>query len=139
MAGWSLASKKMNTYSDICAGSSLDGEPCGTVVQSADADLLAQAYEREGARDLRAVAAIVDRLLHDGRCNAALARLFARVGEDLGREGEALGSVLSQLGLFHVTLREAMTRMSYAPASSTRTFPTSSTCSSSGRCFPARE
>lgn len=85
-------------YSHLCADPALAGEPLGTIVQFADADLLAQAYEREGARDLRAVAAIVDRLLHAGRCNAAVAQLFARVAEDLGREGEALGSVLGVLG-----------------------------------------
>lgn len=60
--------------------------------------LLAQAYELENVRNVQAVAGIVDRLMNAGQCNAAVALLFARVADDLGREAEALGTILGVLG-----------------------------------------
>lgn len=59
--------------------------------------LLGQATELEATGDLSGVAAIVDRLLEGGHCNASLALLFTRLAEDVGREGEAYQVVLRAL------------------------------------------
>lgn len=70
----------------------------GTRAQVGELDqLLAKAHELEVARDMPAVASIVDRLLGAGYCNASLAILFARSAEDVGREGEAFQVVLRAL------------------------------------------
>jgi hypothetical protein len=83
----------------MCAGTALADGPRGTILRAGDAErLLAQACELEDRRELPAVGDVLDRLLDAGCCNAAVAQLFARVAEDIGREGEALGSVLGVLG-----------------------------------------
>jgi tetratricopeptide (TPR) repeat protein len=72
-----------------------------TAPQSNNLDeLLARACELEAAGDLPGAAATLDRLLGDGNSNPSIALLFARLAQDVGREGEALDVVLQSLDGF---------------------------------------
>lgn len=57
-------------------------------------DLLVKACDLEASRDLVGAAEIVDRLLEAGHRTAAVALLFGRLAEDLGREEEAIEIVI---------------------------------------------
>lgn len=78
--------------------------------------LLAQAHELESARDLHAVASIVDRLLNAGHCEASLALLFARSAEDIGREGEAFQVVLRAIAASETQPPRTVSSLHFAAA-----------------------
>lgn len=59
--------------------------------------MLLKAQDLETAGDLPATAEILDQLLETGHCNLPIALQFARIAENLGREGEAFQVVVRAL------------------------------------------